>query len=505
MYEAYLNIENLRKIMPDANEYNLNKLRKVRRLYEKGINPYPYAFKDTIPIQRIMDDYDAMKEDIFFKAAGRVMLIRNMGKTVFMNMMDETGTIQIYCNAKVLGDEAFEQINDIEVGDILGIAGTVFRTKTGEITIRVQELTVLTKGIHPLPEKFHGIQDADLRQRHRSLDMIMDEQVKKRFINRSKGITAIREFLNNRGYYEVDTPILDTKYGGGEAKPFVTHINALDMDAFLTISPELYLKRYIVGGIERVYNFCRAFRNEGIDRTHYPEFTLLECYQAYSDYFDMMELMEQMYEYTFTKVLGRTKVEVDGITIDFKAPWHRVRMYDMIREEVGIDLYHLSEQELKDYVLQLHCEQMELTQEEVQKMSKGYLALGLFETYCEKKIIQPTFVMDYPYETSPLCKRHREIDGLIERFEPFAIGVELGNAYSELNDPIRQRELLTEQAEQLRAGLETASPMDEEFAKAVDIGMPPTGGLGIGIDRLIMFLTESDSIKDVIAFPLVKR
>ncbi|GAA0182319.1 lysine--tRNA ligase [Clostridium sediminicola] len=506
MYTRYTDIENLKEIMPDANEYNVNRIAKINRIHENGRNPYPYSFRDTTHIYYILDKFEAIEDEDIFSIAGRIMLIRDMGKTIFMNIKDESGNIQLYLNAKLLGKEDFSEVKNLDVGDIIGTIGTIFKTKTGEITLRVKELVLLTKSIRPLPEKFHGIQDVELRERYRSLDMIMNDDVKNRFINRSRAITAIRDFLNSRGYYEVDTPILDTKYGGGEAKPFVTHVNALNTDAYLTVSPELFLKRFIVGGIEKVYTFCRAFRNEGIDRTHYPEFTLLECYQAYSDYRDMMELMENVYDNTFRKVLGSTVVNIERVSVDFKAPWRRVTMYDLVNEELGIELNSMNEIQIKEYVTENNLfPQMQLNKSQVEDMSKGYLILNLFETFCESKIIQPTFVIDYPYETSPLCKTHRENTELIERFEPFAAGVELGNAYSELNDPIRQRELLKEQSDKLRAGLETASPMDEEFARAVDVGMPPTGGLGVGIDRLIMFLTEASSIKDVIAFPITKR
>ncbi len=346
----------------------------------------------------------------------------------------------------------------------------------------------------------------DLRQRHRSLDMIMNSEVKERFIKRSRALSYIREFMNSIGFFEMETPILDTKYGGGEAKPFVTYVNALSSDVYMNVSPELYLKRLMVGGVDRVYTIGRSFRNEGIDRTHYPEFTLFECYMAYADYTDMMRLMENLYEYVFTKVNGTTKSVYDGVEIDFKAPWRRARMCDLVKEDTGIDVEFLSREEIVKIV-----EERELLSEEalegldIKDMTKGDLIMTIFDEYSASKLVEPTFVIDFPVETSPLCKVHRKNSELIERFEPYAYGVELGNAYSELNDALRQRVLLHDQADKLRAGLETASPMDEEFAVAIDVGMPPAGGLGIGIDRMIMFLTGSNSIKDVIAFPLIKR
>ena len=453
-----------------------------------------------------MDNFENIKEEQEFTLAGRVMLIRRMGNATFGNIIDEKGNIQIFLSKKILGAESYEILKLIDVGDIIGVDGTVFKTQTGEVTIRVKQFELLSKSIRTLPEKYHGIQDADLRQRHRSLDMIMNEDVKERFIKRSKAITAIREYLNNINFIEVDTPILDTKYGGGEAKPFETFVNALDCNVYMNVSPELYLKRLIVGGIERVYTFARAFRNEGIDRTHYPEFSLFECYMSYADYNDMMRLMENIYDHVFNKVNGTTKIQYGDVEIDFKAPWKREKMCDLVKKDTGIDVETLTKEEIiksiKDNSFLIENQNEGLV---IDECSKGELIVSLFEAYSEKNLIQPTFVIDFPEESSPLCKIHRNNSDLIERFEPYAYGVELGNAYSELNNPLKQRILLHEQASKLRAGLETASPMDEEFAVAIDTGMPPTGGLGIGIDRMIMFLTSSNTIKDVIAFPLIKR
>ncbi|MCB2298527.1 lysine--tRNA ligase [Clostridium tagluense] len=506
MFRDYVNIENLKTIMSDANEFVVERVKKLNELMQQGVNPYPYSFKNMTHSKIIIDNFENISEDQSFVVAGRIMLMRKMGKVVFLTLRDQEGDIQAYFNKTVLGEEKFEFLKLIDIGDIIGVEGTVFRTKTGEITIRSNNVTMLSKSIRPLPEKFHGIQDADLKQRHRSLDMIMNNEVKERFIKRSKAMGAIREFLDNQEFIEVETPILDTKYGGGEAKPFVTFVNAIDSEVYMNVSPELYLKRLMVGGIERVYTLGRSFRNEGIDRTHYPEFTLFECYMAYADYKDMMQLMENLYEYVFNKINGCTKVSCDGVEIDFKAPWRRATMCDLVKEETGIDVKHMSREEIAKSInekgLLVEKQQVGLV---IQEASKGELIIELFEGYSEGKLIQPTFVMDYPAESSPLCKVHRISPELIERFEPFAYGVELGNAYSELNNPLRQRVLLHEQANKLRAGLETASPMDEEFAVAIDTGMPPAGGLGIGIDRMIMFLTGAYSIKDVIAFPLVKR
>lgn len=501
-----INIDDLRGIMPDANEFILERIKKLNQLMDIGINPYSYSFKDITHSNYILDNYEDIDEDQSFTLAGRIVLLRRMGKVTFLNIRDQAGDIQVYLSKTQLGDEKYQVLKLIDVGDIIGVAGKAFKTQTGEITIKTDKFTLLSKSIRPLPEKYHGIQDMDLRQRHRSLDMIMNNEVKERFINRSRAMGAIREFFSSREFFEMETPVLDMKYGGGEAKPFVTHVNSLDSDVFMCVSHELYLKRLMVGGIERVYTIGKSFRNEGIDRTHYPEFTLLECYMAYGDYNDMMELMEDLYEYVFNKINASTKILYDSVTIDFKAPWRRERMYDLVNADTGMDVENMSREDILKAITDkelLSGAVLEGT--DLKEMSKGELIMNLFDEYCAHKLIQPTFVIDFPLDSSPLCKVHRENPELIERFEPYAYGVELGNAYSELNDPLRQRTLLYDQANKLRAGLETASPMDEEFAVAVDSGMPPAGGLGIGIDRMIMFLTNAASIKDVIAFPLIKR
>ncbi|GFZ29815.1 lysine--tRNA ligase [Clostridium zeae] len=506
MYKEFEEMHNLERIMIDSNEFVVERIKKLNKLYEAGINPYPYRYKDITHTLDILDNFERIDEAKEFTLAGRVMLLRRMGNATFANIIDEKGSIQIFFSKKLLGIEDYNILKLIDSGDIIGVEGTVFKTQTGEITIRAIKFELLSKSVRTLPEKYHGIQDADLRQRHRSLDMIMNNNVKQRFIKRSRAITAIREFLSNKEFIEVDTPILDTKYGGGEAKPFTTFVNALDCEVFMNVSPELYLKRLIVGGIERVYTFARAFRNEGIDRTHYPEFSLFECYMSYADYNDMMELMENMYEYVFNKVNGTTEITYEGVKIDFKAPWKRAKMCDLVKHDTEIDVYNLTKEEIVEKItIKGLLEEKQKDGLDVKKASKGELIVTLFEEYSEKKLVQPTFVIDFPKESSPLCKVHRENPDLIERFEPYAYGVELGNAYSELNDPLRQRILLHDQASKLRAGLETASPMDEEFAVAIDTAMPPTGGLGIGIDRMIMFLTETSTIRDVIAFPLIKR
>lgn len=506
MYNDYVELNNLQEIMQDANEFNVERIKKLNELLSRGINPYPYTFEPNTTSIYITKNFDKIDSEERFILSGRIMLLRRMGKVTFLNLRDQNGNIQVYISKNDLGEDAYGVIKLLDVGDIIGVDGFAFKTKTEEITIKALNVTVLSKSIRPLPEKYHGIQDMDLRQRHRSLDMIMNEDVRDRFVNRAKAMYAIREFMNSKGFMEMETPILDTKYGGGEAKPFITNVNALDCEVFMNVSPELYLKRLMVGGIDRVFSMGRSFRNEGIDRTHYPEFTLFECYMAYADYNDMMRIMEDLYEHVFTKIKGTTKAVYDGVEIDFKAPWKRETMCNLVLKDTGIDVERLTKEEIIPLIIEkglLEAEQRDGFN--IEEANKGDLILTLFEAYCEDKLIEPTFVIDFPLDSSPLCKVHRENPELIERFEPYAFGVELGNAYSELNNPLRQRILLHEQAAKLRAGLETASPMDEEFAVAIDVAMPPAGGLGIGIDRMMMFLTNSSSIRDVIAFPLVKR
>ncbi|MFR1708977.1 MAG: lysine--tRNA ligase [Clostridium sp.] len=506
MYNDYVELSNLQEIMQDANEFNVERIKKLNEILSRGINPYPYTFDPNTTSIDIIENFNNINDEERFILSGRIVLMRRMGKVTFLNIRDRNGNIQVYISKNELGEEAYGVIKLLDVGDIIGVEGTVFKTKTNEITVKALSVTVLSKSIRPLPEKYHGIQDTDLRQRHRSLDMIMNDDVRERFVNRSKAMYAIREFMNSKGFMEMETPILDTKYGGGEAKPFITNVNALDCEVYMNVSPELYLKRLMVGGIDRVYSMGRSFRNEGIDRTHYPEFTLFECYMAYADYNDMMRIMEELYEYVFTKIKGITKAIYDGVEIDFKAPWKRETMCNLVQKDTGIDVERLTKAEIVSLIMEKGLlEEEQRDGFSLEEANKGDLILTLFEAYCEDKLIEPTFVIDFPLDSSPLCKVHRSNPELIERFEPYAFGVELGNAYSELNNPLRQRILLHEQAAKLRAGLETASPMDEEFAVAIDVAMPPAGGLGIGIDRMMMFLTNSSSIRDVIAFPLVKR
>jgi lysyl-tRNA synthetase class 2 len=475
--------------------------RKIAELLKVKILPYAYRFDKKDNSSDIQIKYSKLKSDEKtkdnVKTAGRVMTIRDLGNLAFATIQDGYGKIQIVLQKEETSEKVFDFFKKyIDSGDFIGVEGIVFKTKRGEISILVKSVEILSKSILPLPEKWHGIQDKEERYRKRYLDLIVNPEVKKVFMLREKIIEAIRECLKLRGFNEVDTPYLQTVYGGAEARPFKTHLNALNIDLFLSISPELYLKRLIVGGFEKVFTIARNFRNEGIDKWHNPEFVMMEIYQAYADYNDMMKLTEDIFEYVCKKVLGTTKIKVQGQEIEFKAPWKKMTMAEAIKKDAKIDVLKMSEKELLDFVHKNNIE--------TKGKAWGWLVQGIFEHYCEKNIIQPTFITDHPKETTPLCKAHKKDDRLIERFEPFCLGAEIANAYSELTDPQKQRKLLEEQQKELSKGNEEANPFDEDFINALEIGMPPTGGLGIGIDRMIILLTGSESIRDVIMFPFMK-
>ena len=477
-----------------------DRISKLNELREKGINPYPYNFLFTKKSSEIKVENAGLENEAHSgnkeKVAGRIMLLRRMGKVTFMNIRDNEGTIQLYLRQNDIG-EKYDLVKSFDMGDFIGAEGEVFKTRTGEVTIYVSDFEMLCKAILPLPEKYHGLQDTELRYRKRYLDMIMNPETAQTLKKRSIIVSAVREFMNKRDYLEVETPILHPIYGGAAAKPFKTFHNDLKMNLFLRISPELYLKRLIVGGFERVYDINKNFRNESIDTTHNPEFTMLESYQAYADYNDMMELTEKIYEFVALRVNGTTKSVFKGHELDFKAPWARVKMLDAVKEHAGIDASNMSADELKTFVKD---NKIKFEKEE----NWGNFVTAIFEDMCEDKYIQPTFIIDHPKESTPLCKAHREDPRLIERFEPMCCGVELANAYSELNDPIVQRKLLEDQARQLKAGFEEANPLDEDFLEAIAQGMPPTGGLGIGLDRMAMLILGKESIRDVILFPTMK-
>ncbi|MBD3252150.1 lysine--tRNA ligase [Candidatus Pacearchaeota archaeon] len=477
--------------------------RKLKELIGLGINPYPHKFNQKDFSENIKRKFSKLKNDERTNSkaviAGRVMTKRNLGKLIFSTIQDSKGNIQLIFEKKGKTLESFELFKKfIDTGDFVGAEGTVMKTKAGEISVMVSNLEILSKSIRPLPEKWHGLKDEEEKYRKRYLDLIMNPEVKEVFIKRTEIINAIREFMKMKNIMEVETPFLQTVYGGANAKPFKTRLNTLDIDLFLAISPELYLKRLIVGGYERVFTISRNFRNEGIDRWHNPEFTMMEIYLAYSDYNDMMDLFEEIYEYVAKKVNGSTKIKFRGKTIDFKRPWKRMTMEEAIKKYAGIDISKMSDKEISEFVKKNRIE----TKEDCW----GWNMQAIFEHFCEEKIEQPTFILDHPLVTTPLCKTHREdkLCRIIERFEPFCMGAELGNAYTELNDPVVQRELLDEQQKMLSKGDEEANPLDEDFINAIEIGMPPTGGLGLGIDRMVMLLTGQDSIKDVILFPFMK-
>ena len=482
------------------NTQDLNEMLKIRReklhdLKEEGRDPHHIVnFKNRINSKEIKDNFDSY-EDKTVRVAGRILAKRGHGNMSFMDVQDESGQIQVVNRKNVIGDD-FKYIKKYDIGDIIGVEGRVFRTNQGEISIEVTESNLLTKALQMLPEKWHGLKDPDLRYRQRYIDLIVNPEVKDVFVQRSKIISSIREFLDGRGFLEVETPILNTIAGGATARPFVTHHNTLDIDMYLRIANELYLKRLIVGGFDRVYEIGRMFRNEGMDATHNPEYTAMELYQAYGDYEDMMEITENMVEYVAKKVKGTTVVEFDGEEIELKAPWKRIPMIDAVKEYSGVDFNEIKTDE----------EAIAIAKEkgvEV-KETRGEIIAEFFDEFVEDKLIQPTFITDYPVEISPLAKRKNDDRSLTYRFEAFISGAEIGNAFSELNDAEDQKERFLDQVRKREAGDDEAQMMDYDFVNALEVGLPPTGGLGIGIDRLIMILTGQHSIRDVLLFPTMK-
>lgn len=485
-------------------EEDLNHLVQIRRdklekLKQEGKNPFEIRkFNRTHTSQEIVDNYDALEgKDV--TVAGRMMGKRIMGKASFCHIQDGDGRIQSYVSINELGEESYKQFKEDDIGDIIGITGFVFKTKTGEISIHAKEVTLLSKSLRPLPEKFHGLKDTDLRYRQRYVDLIMNPEVKTTFLTRIKILKEIKNILDEKGYLEVETPILNTIAGGATARPFITHHNSLDIDMYLRIANELYLKRLIVGGFDKVYEMGRMFRNEGMDIKHNPEFTNIELYAAYQDYHDMMDITEELVSKTAQKVLGTTKITYQDVEIDLTPAWKRISMIDSIKEQTGVDFNTIENDEEAKKV----AEELKIELDPI-KLTRGEIINQVFEAKVEDTLIQPTFVYDYPVEVSPLTKRKPEDPRLTERFELFIGGREYANAYSELNDPIDQYERFKKQVEARDAGDEEANMMDEDFVNALEYGMPPTGGLGIGIDRLIMLLTNSASIRDVLLFPTMK-
>lgn len=483
----------------NLNEMLLLRRQKLQDLRDQGKDPFINEKYDvTHKSSDITDNYEEL-EGKEVSLAGRIMSKRGQGKVSFSDIQDSKGRVQLFIKKDNIGEEDYELFKTYDIGDIIGIKGEVFKTKTGEVSIRVSKITLLTKSLQILPEKFHGLKDPDLRYRQRYVDLIMNPEVKENFLQRTKVIKAIRSFLDERGYLEVETPILTTVAGGAAAKPFLTHHNTLDIDMQLRIANELYLKRLIVGGFDKVYEMGKMFRNEGMSIKHNPEFTCIELYAAYQDYKDMMKITEELISHCAEVLYGTTKVTFQGTEIDFKVPWKRASMHDLVEEKTGIDFYALSSDEEARSIAK---EKLKLDVKA--NMTKGHIVNLAFEEFCEEDLIQPTFVLHHPVEVSPLAKRNAENPNITNRFEAFANGWELANAFSELNDPIDQKERFEDQLRQRAEGDDEAHPMDEDFINALEVGLPPTGGLGIGIDRMIMLLTDSPSIRDILFFPTMK-
>ncbi len=483
------------------NPLRAEKRRKMQALRDAGIDPFPHTFSRTIETATIAKDFSGLQageanETQSFRLAGRLMTKRPMGKAAFFNLQDQSGQIQCYLKTEELPEMDRISYDGLDIGDIIGVAGHPFRTKKGELSIHCKEFKMLCKTLEPLPEKYHGLTDVEAKYRHRHLDLITSEASRQIFMTRSKIIAEIRSFLNSRNFLEVETPMLQPIYGGAAAYPFSTHHRALDMKLFLKISPELYLKRLIVGGFEKVYEINKNFRNEGIDRSHNPEFTMLEWYEAYTDYQYQMQQFEDLIVHLCMKIKGSTKFTYQGKEIDFTSPWRRLTVYDGIREYAGFEVEGMTEVMLFE-----KCQ--ELGSDLDKPASRGEMIMEIFELSVERHLWQPTFILDHPIEISPLTKKHRKNPELVERFEPFAAHMEIGNAYTELNDPEDQYDRLCEQ-EAKRVVDEEAQPMDEDFVHAIDTGMPPTGGVGLGVDRIVMILTDQTSIRDIILFPTMK-
>jgi lysyl-tRNA synthetase class 2 len=482
---------------------------KLAKLREMGVNPYPYRFEKDTHIPDLLADFDSKietgeHEGPQFSIAGRLHAIRLMGKAAFCHVRDEFGLMQVYVQRDRVGEAAFDVFKQLDLGDIVGFRGTVFRTRTNEPSLRALTFELLSKSLHPLPvvkeregQVFDAFTDKETRYRQRYLDLAVNPDVRAIFRTRAKIITAIRGFLDARDYLEVETPAVQPLYGGALAKPFVTHYNALDRDFFLRIADELYLKRLLVGGYERVYEIAKDFRNEGMDRYHNPEFTMLEFYQAYADFEEIMNLSEEMFRYVAQQALGTTVVTYQGTTVDFGKPFRRVRFYDLLKDFTGIELLGIELAELVQIALKHHTP---ITRE----MGEGKILDEMMKTHVRPHLVEPTMIYDYPLSLSPLAKKHRADPRLVERFQPFALGFELGNAFSELNDPLDQRERFEAQRRLKDAGDEETQPVDEDFLNALEIGMPPTGGMGIGVDRLTMLLTDQTSIREVILFPQLR-
>lgn len=495
-------IENI-KLEPEIlDESEIIKIRreKFKSLVAEGNNPFENVkFVRSHNSKEILENFESL-ENVAVQIAGRILSKRMMGKASFVNILDNVGNIQLYVKVDNVGESEYENFKKIDIGDIIGISGDVFKTHKGEISINTKKITLLSKSFLPLPEKFHGLKDNDLRYRQRYVDLIANPEVKDCFVKRSKIITAIRSFLDNRGFMEVETPVLDTIAGGANARPFITHHNTLDLDMFMRIAPELYLKRLIVGGFDKVYELGRMFRNEGMDVKHNPEFTMLELYEAYADYNDMMALTENLYEHVLGELKMDNQISYDENLISLKPPFERLTMTNAVKKYVGIDFSNIS---LEEAVKKAKEKGVNLDKKE-KDINLGTLLYETFDQLVEDKLIQPVFITEYPVEVSPLAKRIKGNEKFTYRFEFFIAKREMGNAYSELNDPLDQRSRFEAQAILKNKGDDEAQDTDDDFVRALDYGMPPTGGLGLGIDRMVMLLTGSASIRDVILFPTMK-
>jgi lysyl-tRNA synthetase class 2 len=472
---------------------------KLKRLRERGLEPFPHEFPGRVEIARIHDAHAKLaageETDAGYRVAGRIAARRGHGKAAFIDLVDATGRIQLHSRADVLGAAGHELLTGLDLGDIIGAEGTAFATRRGELSLRVNGWTLLAKSLRPPPDKYHGVEDTELRYRHRELDLMANPRSREVFLKRAQILSAVREWLDDEGFVEVETPVLQPLYGGALARPFTTHHNALDRDLYLRIATELYLKRCVVGGIERVYELGKDFRNEGISQKHNPEFTMLEWYEAYADYEDAAARLERLVAFVAQRALGTTTIERDGVEIDLAPPWRRLTLRDAISTHAGIDiLEHPSREELA----------AAMGSEADEAEGWGKLVDGLLSKQAEPQLLQPTFVFDYPVEMSPFAKRHRADPRLVERWEAFCGGIEIANAFTELNDPDEQRRRFEQQAEELRRGDEEAQPFDEAFLEALEYGMPPTGGVGLGIDRLVMLLTGARTLREALLFPAMR-
>ena len=471
------------------------RIESLEELKKSGINPYPYFYNkdtDAVDIQKLkLKKEEKLKKIV--NLAGRIISIRNMGKSTFGHLQDQTGKVQFYIRGDDVKD--YKLLKRFDIGDFIGVKGNPFKTKAGENSIWVKEFVLLAKSLRPLPDKWYGLKDTEIRYRQRYVDLIINPEVKDVFIKRARIYQAIREFLDKKGFIEIQTPIIQTQYGGGSAKPFSTKIHAWDINVYLRIAYELHLKRLIVGGFEKIYDLSSCFRNEGIDRTHNPEFAMMEIQWAFVDYTKAMELTEQLWEYVAKKVLGTTEINYQGTKINLKAPWKRMTVKEALRKIAKIDVDKLLDKEMIELVKKnkIDC-----------KHSRGEMIIALFEELCESRLIQPTHIIDHPRESAPLARFHREDKNMVERIEPYINGWEVGNCYTELTDPILQKKLFEEQAKKLKEGDLEAHPMDEDYIRALEHGLPPNTGIGIGVDRMVMLLTDSKTIRDVILFPTMR-